>query len=51
MRNICKNVLAALITAVPLSATMLSFPTLNDLRIFDELLSAIIITFFDLPVR
>ena len=40
MMNICKNVLAALITAVSLSAVMFSFPTLNDLRIFDENLMA-----------
>ena len=31
MINICRNVLAALITAVSLSAIMVSFPTLNDL--------------------
>ena len=40
MINICTNVLAALITAVSLSAIMFSFPTLNDLRIFDENLLA-----------
>ena len=40
MINICRNVLAALITAVSLSAIMFSFPTLNDLRIFDENLLA-----------
>ena len=40
MINICRNVLAALITAVSLSAIMFSFPTLSDLRIFDENLLA-----------
>ena len=40
MINICRNVLAALITAVSLSAIMFSFPTLNDLKIFDENLLA-----------
>ena len=40
MINICRNVLAALITAVSFSAIKFSFPTLNDLRIFDENLPA-----------
>ena len=41
MINICRNVLAALITAVSLSAGMrVSFPTLNDFKIFDEILLA-----------
>ena len=53
MMNICRNALAALITAVPLSAIMFSFPTLNDLRIFDEHLLACQVEFNlrDIPLH
>ena len=40
MINICRNVLAVLITAVFLVTIMFLFPTLNDLRIFDKNLLA-----------
>ena len=40
MISICRNILAALITAIFLSAFVFSFSTLNDLRIFEENLPA-----------